>query len=124
MLLLATGSEVSLCVRLIEQLKSEGIKARVISMPSWELFENQSQEYRDSVLPPQIWARVAVEEASTFGWERFAGVEGVSGHASLWAVRPAKVVAQHFGFEPGHVVAAAKEQIARHASRPPGQAAK
>jgi transketolase len=124
-LLLATGSEVSLCVTAYEQLKSEGIKARVISMPSWELFENQSQEYRDSVLPPQIWARVAVEEASTFGWERFAGVGGsILGMHCFGLSAPAKVVAQHFGFEPGHVVAAAKEQITRHASRPPGQAAK
>jgi transketolase len=124
-LLLATGSEVSLCVTAYEQLKSEGIKARVISMPSWELFENQNQEYRDSVLPPHVWARVAVEEASTFGWERYTGVGGsVLGMHCFGLSAPAKVVAKHFGFEPGHVVAAAKEQIARHASRTPDQAAK
>jgi len=115
-LLLATGSEVSLCVRAYEQLKSEGIKARVISMPSWELFESQSQEYRDSVIPPKIAARVAVEEASTFGWERYAGLQGtVLGLNTFGLSAPMKVVAQHFGFEPEHVVAAAKEQIARHA---------
>jgi transketolase len=117
-LLLATGSEVSLCIRAYEQLKSEGIKARVISMPSWELFESQSQEYRDSVLLTEIAARVAVEEASTFGWERYAGLQGtVLGIHTFGLSAPMKAVAQHFGFEPEHVVAAAKEQIARHASK-------
>ncbi len=117
-LLLATGSEVSLCIAAYEQLKSEGIKARVISMPSWELFESQSQEYRDSVLPPAIAARVAVEEASTFGWERYTGFDGtILGLHTFGLSAPLKVVAQHFGFEPAHVVAAAREQIARHASK-------
>ncbi|SEP04668.1 transketolase [Nitrosovibrio sp. Nv6] len=116
-LLLATGSEVSLCVAAYEQLKSEGIKARVISMPSWEVFEDQSQEYRDSVLPPGILARVAVEEASPFGWERYTGFGGrILGVNSFGLSAPAKIVAQCFGFEPSHVVTAAKDQIARHAS--------
>ncbi|MEP7370802.1 MAG: transketolase, partial [Nitrosospira sp.] len=75
-LLLSTGSEVSLCVAAYEQLKLEGIKARVISMPSWALFENENQAYRDSVIPPWILARVAVEEASVFGWERYTGSGG------------------------------------------------
>ena len=115
-LLLATGSEVSLCITAHEQLKAEGIKARVISMPSWEVFESQSQEYRDSVLPPAIAARVAVEEASTFGWERYTGSDGtILGLHTFGLSAPLKVVAQHFGFEPAHVVAAAREQIARHA---------
>jgi hypothetical protein len=93
-------------------------KARVISMPSWELFESQSQEYRDSVLLTEIAARVAVEEASTFGWERYTGLQGtVLGIHTFGLSAPMKVVAQHFGFEPEHVVAAAKEQIARHASK-------
>jgi transketolase len=117
-LLLATGSEVSLCIRAYEQLKLEGIKARVISMPSWELFESQSQEYRDSVIPPEITARVAVEEASTFGWERYTGLRGtVLGLHTFGLSAPMKVVAQHFGFESEHVVAAAKEQIVRQASK-------
>jgi transketolase len=117
-LLLATGSEVSLCIRAYEQLKSEGIRTRVISMPSWKLFESQSQEYRDSVIPPEIAARVAVEEASTFGWERYTGLQGtVLGLHTFGLSAPMKVVAQHFGFEPEHVVTAAKEQIARHASK-------
>ncbi|HUX87626.1 MAG TPA: transketolase, partial [Chloroflexota bacterium] len=75
-LLLATGSEVALCVAGYEQLKAEGIKSRVVSMPSWELFEQQSQEYRESVIPPDVTARVAVEAASTFGWERYVGRGG------------------------------------------------
>ena len=117
-LLLATGSEVSLCIAAYEQLKLEGIKARVISMPSWELFESQSREYRDSVLPPTITARVAVEEASTFGWERYTGFEGtILGLHTFGLSAPLKVVAQHFGFDPAHVVAAAKEQMARPAAK-------
>jgi len=122
-LLLSTGSEVSLCVTAYEQLKSEGIKARVVSMPSWKLFENQGQEYRDKVLPPQVSARVAVEEGSTFGWERYTGMKGcILGMRSFGLSAPGKVVARHFGFEPGHVVAAAKQQIAHHASPPSCQA--
>jgi transketolase len=116
-LLLATGSEVSLCLAAYEQLTSEGIKARVISMPSWELFESQSREYRDSVLPPGITARVAVEEASTFGWERYTGFDGtILGLHTFGLSAPMKVVARHFGFEPAHVVAAAREQLARRAA--------
>ena len=118
MLLLATGSEVALCVAAYEELKADGIKARVISMPSWELFEDQSQEYRDSVLPPDILSRVAVEEASIFGWERYAGTSGaILGMRCFGLSAPGKIVAEHFGFDPGHVIAAAKEQIARHAAK-------
>ena len=117
-MLLATGSEVALCVAAYEQLKIEGIKARVISMPSWELFESQGREYRDSVLPPEITARVAVEAASSFGWERYAGCGGtILGLDTFGLSAPMKVVAQHFGFEPAHVVAAAREQVARHAAK-------
>ncbi len=117
-LLLATGSEVALCIAAYEQLKVEGIKARVISMPSWELFESQGQEYRDSVLPPEITARVAVEAASSFGWERYTGFGGsILGLDTFGLSAPMKVVAQRFGFEPAHVVAAAREQVVRHASK-------
>lgn len=113
-LLLATGSEVALCITAYEQLQSEGIKARVVSMPSWELFDCQAQDYRDRVIPPQVAARVAVEEASTLGWERYVGMHGaILGVHTFGLSAPMKVVAQHFGFEPGHVVAAAKEQLAR-----------
>ncbi len=75
-LLMASGSEVSLCVEAYERLKNEGIKARVISMPSWELFDHQPKWYRDGVVPPNVRARVAVEQASTFGWDRFTGLDG------------------------------------------------
>src|SRR5258705_6671423 len=75
-LLLGTGSEVSLCVGAWEALAKDGVKARVVSMPSWELFEHQSQDYRDSVLPPAVTARVSIEQASTFGWHRYVGMTG------------------------------------------------
>src|SRR5712692_5090229 len=74
-LLLSTGSEVSLCIAAYEQLNAEGVKARVVSMPSWKLFERQSQEYRESVIPPDVSARVAVEEASTLGWAQYVGLQ-------------------------------------------------
>jgi len=116
-LLLATGSEVALCIAAYEQLKLEGINARVVSMPSWELFESQGREYRDRVLPPQITARVAVEAASSFGWERYTGFDGsILGIDTFGLSAPMKVVAQHFGFESAHVVAAARAQVARHAT--------
>ena len=72
-ILIATGSEVSLAVEAHEKLLAEGIRSRVVSMPSWDIFDHQTQEYRDSVLPPEVTARVAVEQASTFGWERYVG---------------------------------------------------
>jgi transketolase len=113
-LLMATGSEVSLCVAAHEQLASEGIKARVISMPSWELFESQSPEYRDTVLPPAVTARVAVEEASPFGWERYTGLHGtIIGIHTFGLSAPIAVVQRHFGFTPEHVVNAARQQVAR-----------
>ncbi len=113
-LLLATGSEVSLCVETFEKLTAEGIKARVVSMPSWELFDRQSQEYRDRVLPPAVAARVAVEQASTFGWARFVGTDGeVIGMHTFGASAPLKELQQKFGFTPDRVLAAAKEQLAK-----------
>ncbi len=113
-LLLPTGSEVSLCVAAYEQLKAEGIKARVVSMPSWELFERQSQEYRDGVIPPGITPRVAVEQASTLGWERYAGRGGaIIGMHTFGMFAPLRDVQRVFGFEPEHVVSAAKERSAR-----------
>jgi transketolase len=111
-LLLATGSEVSLCLEAHERLKAEGIKARVVSMPSWELFDDQPQEYRDRVLPPQITARVSVEQASTFGWARYVGATGHSiGMRSFGASAPLKDLVKKFGFTPEHVVAAASLQV-------------
>jgi len=111
-LLLATGSEVSLCVDAYEQLKSDGIKARVVSMPSWELFEHQSQEYKDAVIPPEVLARVSVEQATTFGWSRYVGLTGASiGMQSFGASAPLKDLTRHFGFTVDHVIAAAKAQL-------------
>lgn len=111
-LLLASGSEVALCVAAYERLASEGVKARVVSMPSWELFEQQSQEYRDRVLPPSVTARVAVEQASTFGWTHYVGSTGAMiGMTSFGASAPLKVLQKEFGFTTDHVVALAKEQL-------------
>src|SRR5438094_8303519 len=92
-LLIATGSEVSLCVKAYEQLQAEKIKARVVSMPSWELFDHQPQAYRDSVLPPAVTARVCVEQASTFGGTRYAGSSGqASGVQTFGASGPHKAL--------------------------------
>ncbi len=112
-LLLTSGSEVSLCVEAYEQLKGEGMKARVVSMPSWELFEQQSQAYRDSVIPPEVTARVSVEQATTFGWSQYVGLKGTSiGMHAYGASAPAKDVIKHFGFTVERVVAAVKQQVA------------
>jgi len=111
-ILIGTGSEVSLCVDAYEQLESEGVKARVVSMPSWDLFEQQSQEYRDRVLPPSISARLSVEQASTLGWSRYVGLTGCSiGMETFGASAPLKALQQKFGFTVEHVVEEAKNQI-------------
>jgi transketolase len=113
-LLLASGSEVALCVTAYEQLTAEGIKARVVSLPSWELFEQQSQEYRESVLPPTVAARVAVEQAGTFGWHRYVGSAGeIIGMKTFGASAPLKELQKKFGFTPEYVVTAAKEQLTK-----------
>jgi len=113
-ILIGCGSEVALCMAARERLTAEGIKARVVSMPCWELFDEQDQAYRDSVLPRALTARVAVEEASTIGWDRYAGSDGVVlGMRTFGLSSPMKVVAEHFGFTAEHVVAAAKEVLAR-----------
>ena len=114
LILLGTGSEVSLCLAAYEKLTAEGIKARVVSMPSWELFDEQSRDYQDQVIPPEITARVSVEEASPIGWARYVGRRGiVLGMRTFGMSAPIKMVAEHFGFVPEHVVAAAKEVLSR-----------
>ncbi|APW63617.1 transketolase [Paludisphaera borealis] len=114
-LLLATGSEVSLCIGAYEQLKAEGIKARVVSMPCWELFDDQDQAYQDQVLPPDVNARVSVEQASTFGWAKYVGRTGATvGMHSFGASAPLKDLLHEFGFTADRVVAAAKEQIEKN----------
>jgi transketolase len=113
-ILIASGSEVSLAVDAHEKLIAEGIRSRVVSMPSWDIFEHQTKEYRDSVLRPQVKARVAVEQASTFGWERYVGESGrVIGMKTFGASAPLKELQRKFGFTPESIVAAAKEQIAQ-----------
>ncbi|HEY5308470.1 MAG TPA: transketolase, partial [Casimicrobiaceae bacterium] len=113
-IVIATGSEVALAVDAHEQLLRDGVRSRVVSMPSWDIFEQQSQDYRESVLPPEVTARVAVEQASTFGWERYVGTQGrVIGMRTFGASAPLKALQQHFGFEPDHVVAVAKSLLGR-----------
>ncbi|MDR3397439.1 MAG: transketolase [Pandoraea sp.] len=121
-LLLATGSEVGLCAAAYDELKREGIFARVISMPSWEIFESQSLAYRDHILPPSVVARVAVEEASAFGWERYTGHEGaILGLHTFGMSAPREALARHFGFDVAHIVTAAKAQLMRHGAKPRGK---
>jgi transketolase len=109
-ILIGTGSEVGLCMAAREKLTAEGVAVRVVSMPSWELFDAQDQAYRDSVLPPAVTARVTVEEASRLGWTRYAGSKGiVLGMHSFGMSAPIAVVAEHFGFTPDKVAAAARQ---------------
>jgi len=113
-ILIASGSEVSLAVNAHETLLAEGIRSRVVSMPSWDIFDHQTQEYRDRVLPPNVKARVAVEQASTFGWERYVGSSGnIIGMKTFGASAPLKELQRKFGFEPDRVVAAAKALLDR-----------
>jgi transketolase len=113
-ILIGTGSEVAICVEVFEKLKAEGVKARVVSMPSWELFEQQDEDYRASVLPPAATRRVAVEQASVLGWDRYTGIDGaIIGMKTFGASAPLKDLLNKFGFTPEHVYAAAKEQLAR-----------
>ena len=113
-ILIATGSELSLAVEAHEKLASEGIRSRVVSMPSWDIFDHQTQEYRDSVLPPDVKPRVAIEQASTFGWERYVGTSGrVIGMKTFGASAPLKELQKKFGFEPDRVVAITKELLGR-----------
>ncbi len=111
-ILIASGSEVSLAIEAHEQLSAEGIRSRVVSMPSWEIFDHQSQEYRDSVLPPDVKARLAIEQASTLGWERYVGPSGCTiGMKTFGASAPLKELQRKFGFEPDQVVATAKRLL-------------
>ena len=113
-ILIASGSEVILAIEAHEKLVGEGIRSRVVSMPSWDIFEHQTQEYQDRVLPPEVTARVAVEQASTFGWERYIGRSGrMIGMKTFGASAPLKELQRKFGFEPDHLVAAAKELVGK-----------
>ncbi len=113
--LIGTGSEVAMCLAAQEQLAHEGIASRVVSMPSWEIFERQEREYRESVLPPEMKARVSVENASTLGWDRYVGTEGASiGMTTFGASAPLAELQKRFGFTVENVATTAREQVERH----------
>ena len=113
-LLLASGSEVSVALCAAEGLEKEGIKAQVVSMPCWELFEKQDRKYKDSVLPPAVRARVAIEAGIEMGWHKYIGDNGVFvGMSSFGASAPAKVCFEKFGITAENAVKAAKESIAK-----------
>jgi len=113
-ILMATGSEVYLCIDAHEKLKAESIRSRVVSIPSWDLFDHQDQTYRDQVLPPEITARVAVEQAAVFGWSQYVGPKGrVIGMRSFGASAPIKDLQKHFGFTTDAIMQAAKELIGK-----------
>jgi transketolase len=114
LILIGTGSEVSLCMAAYEKLTAEGVKARVVSLPSWELFEQQPKEYRDSVMLPNVPRRVTVEMGTVLGWERYAGPTGTMlGMRSFGASAPIKDLLKEFGFTPEAVYDAAKKQLGK-----------
>jgi len=113
-ILIGTGTELQHCVAAWEKLKAEGIKARVVSMPSWDLFEKQDAAYKESVLPAAVTARVSIEMAATLGWDRYVGPKGTMiGMHSFGASAPLKDLLKKFGFEPDNVVAAAKKLLGK-----------
>jgi transketolase len=113
-ILIGTGSEVALCLRAYEQLSAKGVRARVVSIPSWELFEMQDQAYRDEVLPPDVKARVSVEEGSVLGWDQYVGMIGAKiGMHTFGSSAPLKDLMKKFGFTPEGVLEAAQQQLAR-----------
>lgn len=117
-LIIGTGSEVYLCLEAYELLKKEGVAARVVSMPSWELFARQTQSYQDSVLPPNITARVAVEAGSVLGWERYVGMQGaIIGMRDFGASAPLPDLQKHFGFTSQQIRKSAHEQIQKNSPR-------
>jgi len=117
-ILIASGSEVGLCIAAHEALKSQSVPTRVVSMPSWELFERQDESYRNRVLPPDIIARVVVEAGAVIGWDRYAGAGGaILGMREFGGSAPGAGLLRKFGFIPDKIVQAAKDQIARNAQR-------
>jgi transketolase len=121
-ILIATGSELQVAVHVHERLVAEGVRSRVVSMPSWDLFEQQPASYREQVLPPAVDARIAIEQASTFGWERYVGARGrVIGMHTFGASAPLKELERRFGFAPDSIIAAARELIDLDAPASPGR---
>jgi transketolase len=121
-ILIATGSEVAMTVEAYERLTADGIRARMVSMPSMELFDKQPRAYRDEVLPPSVTARVSVEKGSTFGWDRWVGPTGaIIGMSTFGASAPLKVLQAKFGFTVENIVAAARTQLGlEHNTDAPG----
>ena len=120
MILIASGSEVSLAAQAHEKLVAEGIRSRVVSMPSWDIFEHQTRAYQDSVLPPEVTARIAVEQGSTFGWERYVGRGGAMiGMHSFGASAPVDDLYKHFGITAEAVEKAVRDQLARDSTGSP-----
>jgi transketolase len=120
-ILIATGSEVAMTVEAYERLTADGIRARVVSMPSMQLFDQQPQSYRDEVLPPAVTARVSIEKGSTFGWDRWVGLTGaVIGMSTFGASAPMKVLQAKFGFTPENIVSTARAQLGLAHTEPPG----
>jgi transketolase len=114
-ILIGTGSELSLCVSAYEKLTAEGVRARVVSMPSTDIFDVQDEVYKNSVLPPSVRARVSVEAAAIFGWERYVGLDGVIiGMTTFGASAPARDLFKKFGFTVDHVIQAAKQALAKN----------
>ncbi|MET0306990.1 MAG: transketolase C-terminal domain-containing protein, partial [Solirubrobacterales bacterium] len=112
LILIATGSEVALALAAHEELRGEGVRSRVVSLPCWELFDRQEDGYREEVLPPSVTARVSIEEASTLGWDRYVGAAGVKiGMHTFGTSAPLKDVQDKFGFTPDRVAEAAKELL-------------
>ena len=112
LILLATGSEVALCLEAYERLTAEKFNVRVVSMPSWEIFEHQDQAYRETVLPPAVRARISVEQASTFGWNRYVGAEGLRiGMRTFGASAPLKELVKKFGFTVDNIVEQSKRLL-------------
>jgi transketolase len=117
-ILIATGSEVSVALDAHHLLTADGIRSRVVSMPCWELFEQQPQAYRDAVLPPSVNARVSIEAASPFGWERYVGREGaILGANRFGASAPGPIVMRELGFTPEHIVETAKALLNKRTER-------
>jgi len=111
-ILIATGSEVAVAIGAHERLTADGVRCRVVSMPSWDVFEEQPQSYRDSVLPPQVTARIAIEQGSVIGWDRYIGPAGrVIGMKTFGASAPLKELQRKFGFEPERIVGLARETL-------------
>jgi len=113
-ILIGTGSELSLCVTAYEKLTAEGVRARVVSMPSTDIFDMQDDSYKNAVLPPEIKGRVSVEAGSVFGWDRYVGPEGaIIGMTTFGGSAPAKDLFKKFGFTVDHVIEAAKKVLAK-----------